>query len=75
MGFGQGSGNFHMDGVGYGSPRGNGSLVEGSGETAPGVGREEDVPASLRAFVRRYMESLGRAQNNRDGAAQGEDNR
>jgi hypothetical protein len=42
---------------------------------APGVGREEDVPASLRAFVRRYMESLGRTQNNRDGAARGEDNR
>jgi len=64
MGLGQGSGNFHVGGVDLGAPRGNGRLVEGSGEAAPGVGREEDVPASLRAFVRRYMESLGRANNN-----------
>ncbi|RLB45376.1 MAG: hypothetical protein DRJ42_30045, partial [Deltaproteobacteria bacterium] len=75
MGFGQGSGNFRVGGVDLGAPSGNGSLVEGSGELAPGVGREEDIPASLRAFVRRYLENLSRRQQSSDGAPRGEDNR
>jgi len=39
------------------APAGDGSLVAASGD-ARTPGRADDVPASLRAFVRRYLESI-----------------
>ena len=59
IGVGDRRGNARVGGVSVGgAPRASGGLVDYSEDAAPVTGRDEDVPASLRAFVRRYLESV-----------------
>jgi len=47
-----------MDGLsGGGAGQGSGQLAEG-GDEGPRVGGDSTVPASLRAYVRRYLERI-----------------
>jgi hypothetical protein len=58
-GEGAGRGGIHVAGIEDGTaPLGNGLLVGAGPDDGSVPGRVEDVPASLRAFVRRYLESI-----------------
>ena len=59
-GRGGGQSGQSMDGIaGGGGGPGSGNLA-GGGEDGPRISGESTVPASLRAYVRRYLESIGR---------------
>lgn len=57
-GRGGGQSSQHMDALqgGRGGP-GSGSLA-GGGQDGPRVGGDSTIPASLRAYVRRYLETI-----------------
>ena len=63
VGDGPGAGDLRIGGIEDGTaPASNGVLVA-QGDDRGTPGRAEDVPASLRAFVRRYLESIRAAES------------
>jgi hypothetical protein len=70
LGVGDRRGNQRVGGISIGgAPQASGGLVDYSEDAAPTAGRDEDVPASLRAFVRRYLESVRQRRGDTGGEA------
>ncbi|MFK7989725.1 MAG: hypothetical protein AB8I08_27145 [Sandaracinaceae bacterium] len=47
-----------MDGLGGGGGGPGGGNLSGNGENGPRISGDSTVPASLRAYVRRYLERI-----------------